>query len=90
MPNTKQYFEREHPECIAHISYGDDVYEVLEGADALAICTEWTLFRTPDFSKLKSLLKSPVLFDGRNLFDIPQMKESGFYYNSIGRKTVHI
>jgi len=90
MPNTKQYFEREHPECIAHISYVDDVYEVLDGADALAICTEWTLFRTPDFSKLKSLLKSPVLFDGRNLFDIQQMKESGFYYNSIGRKTVHI
>ena len=90
MPNTKQYFEREHPECIAHISYVDDVYEVLDGADALAICTEWTLFRTPDFSKLKSLLKSPILFDGRNLFDIPQMKESGFYYNSIGRKTIHI
>lgn len=88
MKNTKAYFESYHPELMASISFGADAYEVLKGADALAICTEWTIFRTPEFDTMKSSLKSPVVFDGRNLYDVNQMKEQGFYYNSIGRATI--
>ncbi|HEV7232236.1 MAG TPA: UDP-glucose 6-dehydrogenase, partial [Bacteroidia bacterium] len=50
--------------------------------------TEWGLFRTPDFDQVISLLKSKVIFDGRNLYGIDQMKQLGFYYSSIGRETV--
>ncbi|HEX2899660.1 MAG TPA: UDP-glucose/GDP-mannose dehydrogenase family protein [Bacteroidia bacterium] len=67
----------------------DHRYAALEGADALCVVTEWSEFRTPDFDKIKSLLKKPVVFDGRNIFDLDQMKELGFYYNSIGRGVVN-
>ncbi|MCF8464128.1 MAG: UDP-glucose/GDP-mannose dehydrogenase family protein [Flavobacteriales bacterium] len=70
------------------ISYADDQYKALAGADALIIATEWSVFRSPEFDKLKTGLKEKVIFDGRNLYDLDQMKELGFYYNSIGRKTV--
>jgi len=60
-------------------------YEVLEGADALMIATEWNEFRHPDFSRMKLLMKTPVMFDGRNLFDPEQMRENGFIYRGIGR-----
>jgi len=70
------------------INYAGDPYEALKNADALIIATEWSQFRAPDFEKLSSTLKSKVIFDGRNLYGIDQMKELGFYYNSIGRKTV--
>jgi UDPglucose 6-dehydrogenase len=70
------------------IQFVADDYDVLEGADALAICTEWSIFRTPDFEKMKASMKQQVIFDGRNLFDLEQMKDAGFYYNSIGRKTI--
>lgn len=70
------------------ISYGANEYEILEGADALLICTEWGVFRNPDFNKVKALLNNPVIFDGRNLFDIENMIDLGFYYKSIGRKLV--
>lgn len=70
------------------ISYTDNQYDALENADALIIATEWSVFRSPDFKKLASGLKEKVVFDGRNLYDLDQMKELGFYYNSIGRKTV--
>lgn len=70
------------------ISYADDQYAALENADALIIATEWSVFRSPDFGKLASGLKEKVVFDGRNLYDLDQMKSLGFYYNSIGRKTV--
>jgi UDPglucose 6-dehydrogenase len=60
-------------------------YEALKGADALAIVTEWNEFRRPDFDRMKSLMKSPVVFDGRNLFTPEQMKQHGFTYYSIGR-----
>ena len=59
--------------------------EALEGADALAIVTEWREFRSPDFEHMRSTLKSPVIFDGRNLYDPAQMKRSGFNYYAIGR-----
>jgi UDPglucose 6-dehydrogenase len=70
------------------IEYGHNQYEVLEGADALMIMTEWPLFRTPDFKKLSKSLKNKAIFDGRNLFDPEEMKQTGFYYVSIGRNTV--
>jgi UDPglucose 6-dehydrogenase len=70
------------------IHYASDPYEALQDADALLIATEWSLFRTPDFEKMKQLMKSRVIFDGRNLYDLQRMVELGFYYNSIGRETV--
>ncbi len=63
----------------------EDPYQALEGADALAVVTEWNVFRSPDFSKIKSLLKQPVVFDGRNLYDPLRMRELGFDYYAIGR-----
>lgn len=70
------------------IQYGNTPTEVLKDADALIIVTEWNEFRTPNFEELKSQLKSPVIFDGRNLFPVSEMEGKGFYYNSIGRKTI--
>lgn len=70
------------------IHFAADEYEALKGADALVIATEWSVFRTPDFARIKKMLKKPVIFDGRNLYGVDQMKELGFTYYSIGRKTV--
>ncbi|MCA6364561.1 MAG: UDP-glucose/GDP-mannose dehydrogenase family protein [Bacteroidetes bacterium] len=70
------------------IEFGMDEYAVLQGADALVICTEWSLFRTPDFARMKGLLKNAAIFDGRNLYGLDQMEENGFYYASIGRAVV--
>ncbi|HEY4797455.1 MAG TPA: UDP-glucose/GDP-mannose dehydrogenase family protein, partial [Bacteroidia bacterium] len=67
------------------IHFGKDHYEVLKNADALVICTEWSVFRTPDFDEMKKLMKSKLIFDGRNLYSKEQMKEQGFTYFSIGR-----
>jgi UDPglucose 6-dehydrogenase len=53
--------------------------------DALAIITEWNEFRTPDFEKMKQLMRAPVIFDGRNIYDVKNTREMGFYYDSIGR-----
>lgn len=70
------------------IEYHNDIYSPLRDADALMILTEWSLFRTPDFEKIGSLMKSRVIFDGRNLYNLDQMEDQGFYYCSIGRKTI--
>lgn len=70
------------------IKYAENQYEALENADALIVATEWSEFRTPDFDKMVSILKSKVIFDGRNVFDLNHMQELGFHYTSIGRKTV--
>jgi len=70
------------------ISFAENQYEALAGADALVICTEWNEFRTPEFEKISSGLKEKVIFDGRNLYDIESMELLGFYYESIGRKKV--
>lgn len=67
------------------ISFAGNEYEALEKADALLICTEWSVFRNPDFNKLGELLNDKVIFDGRNLFDVEEMNRHGFYYQSIGR-----
>jgi UDPglucose 6-dehydrogenase len=81
------------PEALANVrriygeklSYFEQAYAALEGADALAIMTEWKEFVLPDFAKMRSLMHKPVIFDGRNLYDPLQMKAAGFVYHSIGR-----
>ena len=70
------------------LSYCEQPYAALEGADALAIMTEWKEFLQPDFAHMRSLMKSPVIFDGRNLYNPTQMKAAGFAYDSIGRARV--
>jgi UDPglucose 6-dehydrogenase len=71
------------------IEYAPGNYECVEGADALIIVTEWNEFRHPDFDKIKELLAEPVIFDGRNLYNPERMRQNGFTYYSIGRKTVN-
>ncbi|MFT3843563.1 MAG: UDP-glucose/GDP-mannose dehydrogenase family protein [Lacibacter sp.] len=70
------------------ISFAQNQYDALSGADALIIATEWSEFRTPEFEKIQSSLKSKVIFDGRNVYDRDQMKELGFHYESVGREVV--
>jgi UDPglucose 6-dehydrogenase len=85
-----------YPEALAEARrhFGDRVsyhainYEALSGADALLILTEWNEFRRPDFARMRSLLKAPVVFDGRNLYEPADMAELGFVYHSIGRHPV--
>ena len=72
----------------ASIQFGKNAYEVLEGADALLIATEWGVFRNPDFDKMGKLLNEKVIFDGRNLYDLEKMTDLGFRYYSIGRQEV--
>jgi UDPglucose 6-dehydrogenase len=67
------------------ITLCDKSYDALSGADALAVVTEWNEFREPDFAKMQSLMKAPVVFDGRNLYSPEQMRALGFTYFSIGR-----
>lgn len=67
------------------IKYAANQYEALEGADALIIATEWSEFRTPEFEKIGTSLKNKAIFDGRNLFEVAQMREMGYFYESIGR-----
>ena len=67
------------------IAYAPRSYDALDGADALAIVTEWNEFREPDFARMRSRMRGPVIFDGRNVFDVEQMRAEGFTYYSIGR-----
>lgn len=67
------------------ITYGDTAYSILKEADALIVATEWAEFRTPDFEGIKRSLNAPVVFDGRNIYDLEDMEEMGFHYESIGR-----
>lgn len=71
------------------ISFGKDEYDTLDGADFLIIATEWSLFRTPEFDRVKDLMKNKLIFDGRNLYDLKQMKNLGFTYYSIGRNKIN-
>ena len=71
------------------LSFAKDEYEALKGADALIVATEWALFRTPDFKRAEELLKAKVIFDGRNLYDLEEMKELGYHYESVGRQPVN-
>jgi UDPglucose 6-dehydrogenase len=84
------------PEALseAHHVFGDKVryhrvnYDALEGADALLVVTEWNEFRRPDFQRMRQLMKRPVIFDGRNIYDPEQMRQLGFTYYSVGRPPV--
>ena len=67
------------------IGYATNMYEAIDGADALLIVTEWSVFRSPDFEKIASLLKNKAIFDGRNLFEPSKMSKIGFHYECIGR-----
>ncbi len=78
MPNIEKQFGDS-------LTYCDSMYDALNGADALVICTEWSIFRTPDFKKVKQLLNQHVIFDGRNLYDLEEVKREGILYISIGR-----
>ncbi|MDD5642105.1 MAG: UDP-glucose/GDP-mannose dehydrogenase family protein [Syntrophales bacterium] len=68
------------------ISFVKTSYEAVEGADALIICTEWSKFREPDFDRMRSLMKKPVIFDGRNLYNPEKLEKAGFAYFYIGQK----
>lgn len=70
------------------IKYASNMYEATEQADFLVIATEWSMFRTPNFEKLKENLNQPLIFDGRNLYDLENMQEIGFSYFSIGREQI--
>ncbi|BDA79682.1 UDP-glucose 6-dehydrogenase [Leptospira kobayashii] len=76
---SKYYFD-------GKVEYKNDPYSTLQGADAMLLLTEWREFREPDFGKIKSLLSSPLVFDGRNQYKPSQMKELGFTYYSIGNR----
>ena len=78
MPNIKKQFGDK-------LTYCESMYDALTDADALVICTEWSIFRTPDFNKVKQLLKQNIIFDGRNLYDLEDIKKEGISYMSIGR-----
>ncbi len=82
METTKEWY----PEL--PIEYAENPYDALTDADALLIITEWNEFRTPNFDKIKQGLKEPVIFDGRNVYDVDKMAERGFTYISIGRPAV--
>ena len=69
----------------SQITYARKGYEALVGADAMALVTEWNEFREPDFARMRKLMKAPVVFDGRNIYNPQQMKAHGFTYFSIGR-----
>jgi UDPglucose 6-dehydrogenase len=64
-------------------------YEALKNADALVILTDWQEFRNPDFNRIADSLRNPLIFDGRNLYDLEVLKQAGFQYHSIGRPSVH-
>jgi UDPglucose 6-dehydrogenase len=69
----------------SRVAFSTKSYDALKGADCLAIVTEWNEFRRPDFARMRKLMKSPIVFDGRNLFTPDQMKQNGFSYHSVGR-----
>lgn len=80
--NTWQIFQD-------RIDYAAGAYEALDGADGLVVVTEWNEFRFPDFDRVRALLKEPVIFDGRNVYDPEKMAAMGFAYYSMGRPSIH-
>lgn len=85
-PAASRTFQSEVPE----VEIVSDMYEAIEQADSLVICTQWDEFRTPDFSQIKSMLREPVIFDGRNIYTRAEMLKHGFTYYSVGRPTVEL
>lgn len=82
MPNVKKLIGDK-------IKYANSSLEALKNVDALLIATEWAAFRNPDFNEMNSLMKNPIIFDGRNLYSIESMAKRNFYYQSIGRQVVN-
>ena len=80
IPNFQSQFD-------GNVNYTEDMYDVLNDADALAIITEWNEFRTPDIQEMKTRMKSPIIFDGRNIYDLEDIPAE-FYYSSIGRQVI--
>ena len=72
----------------ARVSYHRGNYEALDGADALLIVTEWNEFRRPDFARMRAVMKTPIIFDGRNLYEPRMMDQAGFRYYPVGRRAV--
>jgi UDPglucose 6-dehydrogenase len=79
IPNAKKIFDR-------RIKFAKNQYEAIKGADALVLVTEWQEFREPDFNYMKNLMRTPVVFDGRNIYKPEKLKGLGFVYYGIGRK----
>ena len=71
------------------IEYASSNYEAIKDVDALLIATEWSAFRNPDFDTMNSTMRQPIIFDGRNLYDLDSMSEKSFYYQSVGRKVIN-
>ena len=69
----------------AALTFAETPMEALEGADALVVVTEWKVFRNPDFERIRTTLRQPVIFDGRNLYDPELLRDAGFEYMPIGR-----
>ena len=69
----------------SEITYCQSAFQALEGADGLLVVTEWNEFRHPDLQQIKKMLKQPVIFDGRNIYNPAEMKKMGFTYYGIGR-----
>jgi UDPglucose 6-dehydrogenase len=84
MPNVRRVYEEREG-----LYFAKELYDALSGADGLAIVTEWAEFRNPNFERMASLMRRPAIFDGRNVYTLTKMEQLGFYYESIGRKTVH-
>ena len=86
------------PEAMNNVKkkFGDKIifaasqYDAIKDCDALIVATEWNEFRTPDFDRMRSLMKNKVVFDGRNVYEPGMMKGLGFYYESIGRGPVNV
>ncbi len=76
-------------EALSNMEFAGDRDSVLEGVDALVICTEWNEFRRPDLDNFGKVMKQPVIFDGRNLYDLDRAKEAGLTYISVGRPSVN-
>src|SRR5262249_49362260 len=70
----------------SRIQYGPNNYACLEGADALLLVTEWQAFRNPNFERMKTMMRQPVIFDGRNIYDPEHVRELGFTYYGMGRR----
>ncbi len=71
------------------IKFAENSYDALKDVDALLIATEWSAFRNPDFNKMQELMKNPIIFDGRNLYDLETMNSKAFFYQSVGRATIN-
>ena len=84
-PEAMENVRERYGQRLAYCTHRD---EVLEGADALAIVTEWKHFVNPDFDAMRRAMRQPVIFDGRNLYRPERMKQAGFTYYSIGRPAV--